>query len=472
MLYQVQVGDSPDMIARRHGVTTNALINANSHKSTRMVAGRRTWDSLRPNETITVPVGGRVHGLGAIAPAAMSAPHAQIKQGSTGADVALWQTIIGTTADGVFGPNTAAATKAWQSSHGLSADGIVGPKTWAAAINGNAPVASASLPAVAAAASTSISVGIAAAAAVAALVADPGYCTSVAKSGTAVNTAIHNFKAAYNSANPSSALPINTGKYEPVVASALSSALGGVPVPPGCGAIPSAAAPPPPPVTLPSLPSIPQITPVTTAVAASVPAALAALASIDPCYSGNVSMVCAAQSVLGVTVDGKYGADTAAALRKYVPNAPAGCATQSWWAAKGKSNCGVVMPSLPTSLPTSLPSLPSLPTSLPSLPSTPWVPPASSQPTASAPSQTVTVNPASGGAVQPPVVAPTDKKISTGAMIAGGIGIAALLGVVAVAASGHKSSTKTSTTTVRRLPARRKPAHKPAHKKTAHKKKR
>ncbi len=58
-----------------------------------------------------------------------------IKQGSKGAAVKEWQTLIGITpADGVFGPGTHAATKAWQGSHGLTADGVVGPKTWAAAM--------------------------------------------------------------------------------------------------------------------------------------------------------------------------------------------------------------------------------------------------------------------------------------------------------------------------------------------------
>jgi peptidoglycan hydrolase-like protein with peptidoglycan-binding domain len=53
-----------------------------------------------------------------------------LRQGSTGADVAKWQRVIGVPADGIFGPGTKAATVAWQKSRGLVADGIVGPKTW------------------------------------------------------------------------------------------------------------------------------------------------------------------------------------------------------------------------------------------------------------------------------------------------------------------------------------------------------
>lgn len=62
-----------------------------------------------------------------------SITHKTIKQGSTGPDVAAWQKIIGVSADGKFGPGTAAATRAWQTKHGLTADGAVGPKTWSAA---------------------------------------------------------------------------------------------------------------------------------------------------------------------------------------------------------------------------------------------------------------------------------------------------------------------------------------------------
>jgi len=73
----------------------------------------------------------------------------------------------------------------------------------------------------------------AAQAALAALSSDPNYRVSVSAVGSPVNTAVHNFKTAYNAANPSAKLPINTGLYESVVAAALSSTLGGQPVPPG-----------------------------------------------------------------------------------------------------------------------------------------------------------------------------------------------------------------------------------------------
>jgi|GEM_PF-1708129 len=57
---------------------------------------------------------------------------ATLKNGSTGTYVATLQSIVGVTADGSFGPMTAAAVKAWQTSHGLTADGVAGPITRAA----------------------------------------------------------------------------------------------------------------------------------------------------------------------------------------------------------------------------------------------------------------------------------------------------------------------------------------------------
>jgi hypothetical protein len=52
-----------------------------------------------------------------------------VRYGARGAVVKQVQRIVGTTADGVFGPKTLAAVKRWQGRHGLLVDGIVGPKT-------------------------------------------------------------------------------------------------------------------------------------------------------------------------------------------------------------------------------------------------------------------------------------------------------------------------------------------------------
>lgn len=52
-----------------------------------------------------------------------------LRWGSRGSDVEVVQRIVGTEADGIFGPKTHAAVQRWQSRHGLVADGIVGPIT-------------------------------------------------------------------------------------------------------------------------------------------------------------------------------------------------------------------------------------------------------------------------------------------------------------------------------------------------------
>ncbi|SET80989.1 peptidoglycan-binding protein [Stigmatella erecta] len=66
---------------------------------------------------------------------AASAP--VLRQGATGSSVVQLQNLLrnhghNVTADGAFGPKTAAAVKSFQQSRGLAADGVVGPKTWAA----------------------------------------------------------------------------------------------------------------------------------------------------------------------------------------------------------------------------------------------------------------------------------------------------------------------------------------------------
>lgn len=62
-------------------------------------------------------------------PAAYEGP---IQRGSTGDAVRDWQTAIGVSADGVFGPATQAATRSWQRNAGLSDHGGVGFASWSA----------------------------------------------------------------------------------------------------------------------------------------------------------------------------------------------------------------------------------------------------------------------------------------------------------------------------------------------------
>lgn len=53
-----------------------------------------------------------------------------LKKGSTGEDVKKIQSLLGCTADGIFGNDTERLVKEWQKNNGLDVDGIVGNKTW------------------------------------------------------------------------------------------------------------------------------------------------------------------------------------------------------------------------------------------------------------------------------------------------------------------------------------------------------
>jgi len=53
-----------------------------------------------------------------------------LKNGSRGEEVKQLQTLLGLSADGIFGNGTEAKVKEWQAANGLTADGIVGPGTW------------------------------------------------------------------------------------------------------------------------------------------------------------------------------------------------------------------------------------------------------------------------------------------------------------------------------------------------------
>lgn len=89
-------------------------------------------------------------------------------------------------------------------------------------------------------------------AAATAIAADPNFCANVAQVGSTVNTAVHAFKTAWNSANPGNPVPINTGTYDQATAAVLTQILGSAP--PACS---TRAATPPPATSIP----LPGITP-------------------------------------------------------------------------------------------------------------------------------------------------------------------------------------------------------------------
>lgn len=58
----------------------------------------------------------------------------EIKKGSRGKAVKVWQIIVGADPDGVFGAKTDAATRDFQRRKGLTVDGIVGKNSWKAGL--------------------------------------------------------------------------------------------------------------------------------------------------------------------------------------------------------------------------------------------------------------------------------------------------------------------------------------------------
>lgn len=327
MRYTAQPGDSPTTIARTYGVPFDALIRANSRKLTTIVAGQRTWVSLVPGEEIIVPVGGMVGSPATDAVNALLSAGGPCLQANVGL-VCAAQRMLGVTADGKWGNDSANAAKSIFP--GAPPACSPRPSWWAP--KGQSNCTSAPSPT---ASSGGSSLDAAASNALAALLADSNYCTNVKRVGSSVNNAIHAFKKAWNAANPSNPVPVGTGNYEPIVQIALALALNTQQsnVPTGCGATP--ASPPPPPPPSPSSPSF-----------------------IDPCNPANVSAVCEMQRAAGLTVDGKYGANSAAAARRSDPNAPGPCIpSPSWWKPKGQSNCPGAAP--PPGIPTPITPPPS-----------------------------------------------------------------------------------------------------------------
>jgi len=248
MLYRVIYGDSPAIIARKFGVPFHALIRANPHKFLVHVAGVRTWRELVPGEVIRIP------GALGVGDAASDAAQALASAGDPCSQdnvelVCQFQATHGIQPDGKYGATTATALKAVVP----TAPGPCQHQSWWAP-RGQSSCGALQQPA------------LLATIALQALTADPNYCQSVRQPGSRVNRAIHNFKIAYNAANPGQQVPVGTGNYEQSVADAIQSLTAGTP-PAGCGGPPMQWAPlqpgpvptQGPPLNVPMPPALPAI---------------------------------------------------------------------------------------------------------------------------------------------------------------------------------------------------------------------
>lgn len=73
--------------------------------------------------------GGPAVGLAAGVLGSTAVAEAKVSTASRGGGVTALQNMLGVSADGVYGPQTAKAVKAYQRNHGLTPDGIAGPQT-------------------------------------------------------------------------------------------------------------------------------------------------------------------------------------------------------------------------------------------------------------------------------------------------------------------------------------------------------
>ncbi len=201
-LYEVQPGDSPGSIAAAHAgcpKCSRDLIAANPHKPIRRFPnGYVTFQELRAGEKLRLPDKWWSKEFDELPPSYFAAlPN---PDGVTG--VGATYTELGPLDPVVLAPDTA-----------------------------DAP-----LPA---------TLTITAQGAATAIAADPNYCASVARVGSAVNTAVHTFKSTWN-ATQSPLVPINTGNFEAPTSDALRFVLGTSPA-----ACPTRAYVPPTPTTPP-----------------------------------------------------------------------------------------------------------------------------------------------------------------------------------------------------------------------------
>lgn len=148
----IKSGETPSGIAQKvvgTGSRWQELLAVNPKLKVVTVGSTTQIQPFNPGQRLTLPTSWL--GTAAPAPQPTSAPpgaapiggaQPTIQQGSTGASVMAWQNLLlklGSklvgTADGIFGPQTKAATIAYQNARGMApGDGIVGPLTWGRAL--------------------------------------------------------------------------------------------------------------------------------------------------------------------------------------------------------------------------------------------------------------------------------------------------------------------------------------------------
>jgi hypothetical protein len=456
MLYKVRPGQSPALIARQFGIPMSRLIHANPHKPTKMVGGRLTWKEIRHNETLNVPTGGTVGDAVTDAINALIAAGSPCNQANV-AFVCAVQRALGVTVDGKWGTGTSTAARAFVPNAPAGCSPT--PSWWGAKGTSKCPSVSAPSP-TPVPTSTSIPTAVQAIASI-----DPCYSGNVSM---------------VCAAQAALGLTVD-GKYGTNTAAAVRRLVPGAP--PGCSPTPSwwgakgtskcggdvspTPAPPPPPQAPP-----PVTTRTTMPVQSSIPAAVQALAAIDPCRQENVSIVVAAQRALGFSAsasDGKYGSDTATAARRLLPNAPAGCSPRpAWWTPPGQSNAssgaaqaaaaaktaadaaqaaaaaaqgaqtaGQAAAAADTAAAAAAAAATAAQNAAPDQKPAADAAAATAAQAANTAAQAAT---GGGGAITPPVAT----KLSTGAIVAGAVGVAALVGVAAMAMSGKKTGHRRS----------------------------
>lgn len=123
--YTAQRGDTLSTIARDHGVTLQALLDANP--------AVLNPDVIYPDQAIALPEGAVQRPAALVAP---EGPTPRLEAGARGAVVSELQRALADggfepgPVDGRFGPLTEGAVRAFQGSRGIEVDGIVGPQTW------------------------------------------------------------------------------------------------------------------------------------------------------------------------------------------------------------------------------------------------------------------------------------------------------------------------------------------------------